>query len=589
MCAEVDVFNPNSPERTIRATAFLDSGSSRSYITTELAALLELRTEEKEEISMYTFDTLQPIPLPATSHAIGIKTSKGTHILSVKALQFLTNDMKIAHLDDELNDVNIVTTSSKKPSILIGADCFRTIMLSDDFYVKTLPNGYQLVHSSVGDIITGKPLRSPENIDYCYNSTTNDQDSLDELLQRFWDLESQGILDNPISSDDETCLRKFNETIFYDNSEGRYVVELPFKGDKKVLPTNAQLAYARLAQNVKVLQLTPGLIEEYHKLIQDQLARGIIEELQDPQPAVGSHYLAHHAVISEGSKTTKIRCVYDGSAKTKNNPKGTKITDNNKVLGITWSVKDDQFLIKLPKIPNPDTTWTKRQVLKVVASAYDPLGWCSPVLFTSKLFLQSLWKEKLGWDEALPPQFVTAWKEITTNWTTAKITLPRQILTGSKSTSTFEIHVFTDASKNGYCAVAYLVEINQKRTSTLLMSKTRLSPLKCTLTIPRLELSAITLGAKLLKHICSNLDVPIEQTFIWSDSNVALTWIKSKNSLPLFIQDRIKSIKENAPDAVLRYVPGENNPADVGSRGVAIQNLIPYEKGPGFLLQAQDH
>ncbi|EYC35616.1 hypothetical protein Y032_1011g3385 [Ancylostoma ceylanicum] len=749
MCAEVDVFNPNSPERTIRATAFLDSGSSRSYITTELAALLELRTEEKEEISMYTFDTLQPIPLPATSHAIGIKTSKGTHILSVKALQFLTNDMKIAHLDDELNDVNIVTTSSKKPSILIGADCFRTIMLSDDFYVKTLPNGYQLVHSSVGDIITGKPLRSPENIDYCYNSTTNDQDSLDELLQRFWDLESQGILDNPISSDDETCLRKFNETIFYDNSEGRYVVELPFKGDKKVLPTNAQLAYARLAQNVKVLQLTPGLIEEYHKLIQDQLARGIIEELQDPQPAVGSHYLAHHAVISEGSKTTKIRCVYDGSAKTKNNPslndllfrgpvllpdltglllrirmtpiliasdiekaflmiglndeskdftrflwlkdphkplvpeniatyrfrrvpfglvvspfllagtiryhlmmtetplakelirntyvdnifygvetidegmrfydeskqlfkeagmnlrqyvsnsshlnnfftgkEGTKITDNNKVLGITWSVKDDQFLIKLPKIPNPDTTWTKRQVLKVVASAYDPLGWCSPVLFTSKLFLQSLWKEKLGWDEALPPQFVTAWKEITTNWTTAKITLPRQILTGSKSTSTFEIHVFTDASKNGYCAVAYLVEINQKRTSTLLMSKTRLSPLKCTLTIPRLELSAITLGAKLLKHICSNLDVPIEQTFIWSDSNVALTWIKSKNSLPLFIQDRIKSIKENAPDAVLRYVPGENNPADVGSRGVAIQNLIPYEKGPGFLLQAQDH
>ncbi|KAL6726225.1 hypothetical protein Aduo_008217 [Ancylostoma duodenale] len=685
----------------MQATAFLDSGSSKSYITTELAALLELRTEEKEEISMYTLGTLDPVPLPATSHTIGIKTMKGTHMFSVKALQILTSDMKIANLKEEINDVNIVTTSSKKPSILIGADYFWTIMLSDEFCVKTLPNGYQLVHSSVGDMIRGKPLRSTKNVDYCYNSTTNDHETLEEMLQRFWDLESQGIHDNPISSDDEICLQKFNETIFYDNNEGRYVVQLPFKGDKKELPTNSQLAYARLAQNVKNLQLTPGLIEEYHMLIQDQLARGIIEELHDTQPpAVGCHYLAHHAVISEGNKTTKIRCVYDGSAKTKNNPslndllfrgpvllpdltglllrirmapiiiasdiekaflmiglddesqdftrflwlkdphkplvpenvttyrfrrvpfglvvspfllaatiryhlmmtetpsakelirntyvdnifygvetvnegvkfyneskqlfkqagviphisttsssrkKAQKSMKTTRVLGIPWNVKDDQFIIKLPKLPNPDMMWTKRQVLKVVASAYDPL---------------------------------------------AKITMPRKILTGPKSTSTFEIHVFTNASKNGYCAVAYLVEINSKRTSTLLMSETRLSPLKSTLTIPRLELSAITLGAKLLKHLRSNLDIPIEQTFIWSDSNVALTWIKSKNTLPLFTQNRIKSVKENAFDAVLRYVPGDSNPADVESRGVAIQNLIPYDswwRGPEFLLQTQNH
>ncbi|RCN27823.1 hypothetical protein ANCCAN_26439 [Ancylostoma caninum] len=192
-------------------------------------------------------------------------------------------------------------------------------MLSDEFYVETLRNGYQLVHSSVGDMITGKPSRSTKNVDFYYNCTTNDHETLEEMLQRFWDLESQGILDNPISSDDEICLRKFNETIFYDNSEGRYVVQLLLKGDKKELPTNAQLAYARLAQNVKIPQITPVLIEEYHKLIQDQLTREIIEELHDTQPAVGCHYLAYHAVKSEGSKTMKIRCVYDGSAKTKNN------------------------------------------------------------------------------------------------------------------------------------------------------------------------------------------------------------------------------------------------------------------------------
>ncbi|RCN24410.1 hypothetical protein ANCCAN_29893 [Ancylostoma caninum] len=53
---------------------------------------------------------------------------------------------------------------------------------------------------------------------------------------------------------------------------------------------------------------------------------------------------------------------------------GSKINDNNKVLKISWNVKDDQFAIKLPRLPSPDITWMKRQVLKVVASAYDPLG-----------------------------------------------------------------------------------------------------------------------------------------------------------------------------------------------------------------------
>ncbi|ETN72012.1 hypothetical protein NECAME_19060 [Necator americanus] len=186
----------------------------------------------------------------------------------------------------------------------------------------------------------------------------------------------------------------------------------------------------------------------------------------------------------------------------------------------------------------------------------------------------------------------TAWKEITTNWTAAKITIPRKILTGSKSTPTFEIHVFTDSSKSGYCAVVYLIEITSKRTSTLLIFKIRLSPLKSTLTIPRPELSTIALGAKLLKHICLNVDITIEQIFIWSDSNVALTWTKSKNSLPLFIRKRIKSIKENAADAILRFVPGDSNPADVGSRGLAIQNLILYDAwwtGADFLLQTHAH
>ncbi|EYB97735.1 hypothetical protein Y032_0138g2086 [Ancylostoma ceylanicum] len=622
------------------------------------------------------------------------------------------------------------------------------VILSEEFYVKTLSNGYRLIHSSLGDIVTGKPLQMNKNVDYCYNSFAMSNKNLDELVHRFWELESEGITNIQQHSDDDECMKKFNETTYFDNKEGRYVVQLPFKGKQEDLPNNIQLAYARLKQNIKNLRLKPGMMEKYHNIIQEQLARGIIGGVQENQLPLRCHYLPHHAVLTEEKLTTKMRCVHDASAKTKGNPslndllnrgpvllpdltgillrirtvkilvfsdiekaflmvrlskksrdftrffwlkdphkqitcdnvityrfrrvpfglvvspfllagtiqyhlkmsetplaqsilrntyvdnifygvnsieegkefyqqskelfkqagmnlrqyvsnstklnqflqeqENSNVTTNNKILGISWDISKDSLCIKLPTLSDEET-WTKRKVLKAIASTYDPLGWCSPVLFSSKVFLQSLWKENLGWDESLPTELASKWKTLTSKWISMKFVAPRQMISGTRAL--YEIHVFTDASILGYCAVAYLVEISNVRKSTLLMSKTRLSPLKATLTIPRLELSAIAMGSQLLKHICDNLDLPISKTVIWSDSSVALSWIKNEKELPSFIRNRTKTIKESAPNSDLRYVPGNENPADVGSRGTTAQELISFKlwwEGPTFLSQARD-
>ncbi|KAK5979636.1 hypothetical protein GCK32_004043 [Trichostrongylus colubriformis] len=140
MCAEVEVFNPNTPEQAVKTTAFLDSGSSRSYITTELANKLALPTQETEEISMFTFGTEKPVPLSATHHAIGPQTHKGAEILYVKAIQYLTNDLKMVTFREDFEIMTTFTTEPRKPSILISADYFWDIILSDGFYVKSLPS-----------------------------------------------------------------------------------------------------------------------------------------------------------------------------------------------------------------------------------------------------------------------------------------------------------------------------------------------------------------------------------------------------------------------------------------------------------------
>ena len=67
------------------------------------------------------------------------------------------------------------------------------------------------------------------------------------------------------------------------------------------------------------LSKTPEVLKEYDDIIQEQLASGIIEKVPNPEVERRNkedvHYLPHHVVIRQNRETTKLRIVYDGSAK----------------------------------------------------------------------------------------------------------------------------------------------------------------------------------------------------------------------------------------------------------------------------------
>ena len=99
----------------------------------------------------------------------------------------------------------------------------------------------------------------------------------------------------------------------------RYEVELPFKDDCLPIPDNYNLCYNRLKSMHFKLSKTPDILREYENIIQEQLAAGIIENIPN-QSSEGLndedvHYLPHHGVIRKNRETTKLRIVYDGSAK----------------------------------------------------------------------------------------------------------------------------------------------------------------------------------------------------------------------------------------------------------------------------------
>uniref|UniRef100_A0A914Q4V3 Uncharacterized protein n=1 Tax=Panagrolaimus davidi TaxID=227884 RepID=A0A914Q4V3_9BILA len=138
--------------------------------------------------------------------------------------------------------------------------------------------------------------------------------SVPDECDTFWKLEKMGIIDSNDSTDvDKIVQEKFQSTIqFKDN---RYYVSWPFKSDNVNLPSNAGLAIARLRSTLRKLNQDPDLIKQYQVIIDDQLKRGTIEIApRIPQGKI-VHYLPHHAVLTPQKTTTKVRMVFDGSAK----------------------------------------------------------------------------------------------------------------------------------------------------------------------------------------------------------------------------------------------------------------------------------
>ena len=134
-------------------------------------------------------------------------------------------------------------------------------------------------------------------------------------LEDFWNVEAIGILDNPTNTDDEKAMQNFRETLKRDN--GRYQVTWPWKRDDLDLPENRGLAVGRLKSLVNRIHKQPELMQIYDAVIQNQLPEGIIERVDKECCEGKKHYIPYHVVITPQKSTTKLRVVYDASAKTR--------------------------------------------------------------------------------------------------------------------------------------------------------------------------------------------------------------------------------------------------------------------------------
>lgn len=129
-------------------------------------------------------------------------------------------------------------------------------------------------------------------------------------------------------------------------------------------------------------------------------------------------------------------------------------------------------------------------------------------------------------------------------------------------------------SYNGACVYLRTIDSNNIVHVHLLTSKTRVAPLK-TQTIPRLELCAAVLLARLYSKVISSLTLKIDNTYMWCDSQVALAWIRTSPHLfQVFVGNRDAEIQKLVQPELWNYVPSQKNPADMHSRGITPKNSL---------------
>ncbi|GFX33067.1 integrase catalytic domain-containing protein [Trichonephila clavipes] len=255
-----------------------------------------------------------------------------------------------------------------------------------------------------------------------------------------------------------------------------------------------------------------------------------------------------------------------------------------KTLGIIWSPQFDYFSFKT--VVNCRESYTKREVLSIIARLFDPLGFLGPILTKAKLILQKLWVLKLEWDEPLSNPIAKEWNDfVSTLPVIQNIHVPRLVIGKGR----IIIHGFADASTAAYGAVLYAQSISEEDVSTrLLCSKSRVAPVK-PITIPRLELCACVLLSQLLEKVLHSLTLPIQQIMLWTDSNIVLAWIqRSPEQLKTFIGNRIKIIQRLTQNCQWNHVSSNENPADLISRGLNASDISSKQlwwHGPDFLRE----
>ena len=263
-----------------------------------------------------------------------------------------------------------------------------------------------------------------------------------------------------------------------------------------------------------------------------------------------------------------------------------------KTLGIRYDCRSDLFSFHMGD--HSSDYWTKRKILKVFPQLFDPLGLVLPFALQARCIFSKVAREVPSWDEKLDPSRLERWIRWVKHLKELPLVKIPRCVKQLQHLQRAELHLFSDASSQAYAAAAYLRTCAPSGDATvrLIMSRGKVAPAS-TSSIPRLELLGAELAANLAQTVKAYLKVEVEQVYYWTDSLNVLFWLRNeKHRLQTFVQNRVSRIGRTTAVGDWKWVPTDQNPADLPTRGKAPGELAHSQlwwTGPPFLKEKETH
>lgn len=264
-----------------------------------------------------------------------------------------------------------------------------------------------------------------------------------------------------------------------------------------------------------------------------------------------------------------------------------------RTLGVAWHTNKDKFEITTEVQNKP---FTRRGILSVVNSIFDPIGLVSPISLGGRLIqrnallTETLDSSKSTWDEPLPDAFRKPWEEWTEGLSDLHLLgVPRGFVPrGFGLVLNRQMFIFTDASKEAIGYVIYLRSQGEGRVHVaFLCGNSRVAP-RSTSSIPRLELCAALEATIAAQEILEEISLPIHGLSFLTDSLVVLGYLNNQEKhFSRYVSRRSMAILSMTTPNQWHYVPSKLNPADLATRPQSPKTLqhSSWFTGPPFLLE----
>ena len=769
------IIADNVEIRSRNIKILLDPGSQRSYVTNRIVKQIDLKPVGTRTMNVKTFgdkngkiEVLKEFEFCVKNPIRGCNVYKKGYSVPVICSPLSNQRVDIAEkLFPVLKGLDLSDNrkDNRDVDLLIGADYYWTVIEGETR--RCNEDGLTALNSKLGWILSGpfneKGDTKTDVVQLCDTHILkvemefeNEEEKLEKLVQKFWNLDTLGIPNVELSEYD-----KFRDNVKFVN--GRYEICLPFKENRPVIEDNYKLSKNRLASLKKKLDKDKDLLKKYDDIIKEQIQSGVVQKANS-EPAPGEvTYLPHRAVIRSDHKTTKVRVVFDASAKNrgsslndclmkgpslnpllldilfrfragnigliadiekaylqisvnpnerdflrflwyddimKDNPEILKYrftrvifgatcsqfllngviklhvekykevdkefmekilrsfyvddlnscvqtveegkefykkiklrfseanfmvrkwrtnneklrnfineqekisndpendTTGDKVLGIKWNEKEDLLRLDIKEYLKEALMIkpTKRNVLRIIAGIYDPIGFVQPMTVRLKMFFQDVCVAKYDWDELLSEELKTKWNTIVNELNN----LPEVTLSRAYCINNFEdpfekieMYGFADSSMIAFGCCIYLkfTKKSGEVSVSFVTAKTQLVARNKAVTIHRLELLGNLMLSKLVVNVSQALETElnINRIICYSDSQVALGWIRAKNKeFKTFVQNRVVTIRQNVAVKNWEYCRSKENAADVLTRSNSTE-LLQWLTGPEFLRHSDSH